>query len=270
MFDKILNKRVCVVGCGGTGCEILKIIVNFTQNIAIIDFDTVELTNLNRQFYFNENHIGRSKAETIGKILDLEYHNKKIEDFDSDFFDKFDCIFACLDNIESRMNLNFMLKQSKCKILVDLGVEGYKCHVKKVTKSSSCLYCIKDLFEVEKVEALCTISRATAVTNENRQKILKSTIFEYKNTKSNEEIAAIFNDKVTDNLLLTNVNEIEELVHIIIPNASFTNSICASLAIMLLNDNQNDFIFYDGSQKIYTAKQRIEPDENCIVCRNFN
>lgn len=43
------NIRILMVGVGGIGCEILKIVSKFTfQEFHIIDMDTIEVSNLNR------------------------------------------------------------------------------------------------------------------------------------------------------------------------------------------------------------------------------
>ena len=52
-----------MVGAGGIGCELLKnlVLTGFAE-IHIVDLDTIDLSNLNRQFLFRHEHIKKSKA----------------------------------------------------------------------------------------------------------------------------------------------------------------------------------------------------------------
>ena len=80
--NRIAAANVLVVGAGGIGCEILKNLVlsgfkrTFLQlltniGIKVIDLDTIEMSNLNRQFLFRKEHIGKSKALVAASVVSI-------------------------------------------------------------------------------------------------------------------------------------------------------------------------------------------------------
>ena len=53
-----------MVGAGGIGCELLKtLVLSGFEDIEMIDLDTIDVSNLNRQFLFRKRHVGMSKAK---------------------------------------------------------------------------------------------------------------------------------------------------------------------------------------------------------------
>lgn len=63
------QSRVLMVGAGGIGCELLKnlVLLGFGE-IHVVDLDTVDLSNLNRQFLFRHEHIKKSKALVRSRV----------------------------------------------------------------------------------------------------------------------------------------------------------------------------------------------------------
>ncbi len=98
-----------VVGAGGIGCELLKnLVLTGFENIDIIDLDTIDVSNLNRQFLFRQEHIGKPKS-LMAKEAALRFnpnakinaHHGNIKDtaFGPQWFKNFNIVMNALDNV---------------------------------------------------------------------------------------------------------------------------------------------------------------------------
>ena len=53
LFDCNKQARILIVGVGGIGCEIIKNLIQLGfKNLLLVDYDKIDITNLNRQFFF--------------------------------------------------------------------------------------------------------------------------------------------------------------------------------------------------------------------------
>ncbi|GIY01021.1 SUMO-activating enzyme subunit 2-A [Caerostris extrusa] len=150
--EKIKNSKILVVGAGGIGCELLKnLVLTGFEDLYVIDLDTIELSNLNRQFLFHKQHIGRPKA-IVAKESVLRFNpNANITaDHDSitntkynvEFFRQFSAVANALDNVGARSHVNRMCLAADIP-LIESGTSGYLGQVtvykKKLTECFECL-----------------------------------------------------------------------------------------------------------------------------------
>ncbi|CAF1860327.1 unnamed protein product [Brassica oleracea] len=147
----IQGAKVLMVGAGGIGCELLKTLaLSGFHDIHIIDMDTIEVSNLNRQFLFRRSHVGQSKAKVARDavlrfrphINIRSYHaNVKNPEFDVDFFKQFDVVLNGLDNLDARRHVNRLCLAADVP-LVESGTTGFlgqvTVHVKGKTECYEC------------------------------------------------------------------------------------------------------------------------------------
>lgn len=162
---RVKQARVLMVGAGGIGCELLKnlVLTGFGQ-IHIVDLDTIDLSNLNRQFLFRHEHIKKSKAliakESAAKFnphVRLQAYHANIKDpqFNVDWFGSFNLVFNALDNLDARRHVNRMCLAADVP-LIESGTTGFNGQVQVIKKGrTECYDC--NTKEVPKSFPVCTI-----------------------------------------------------------------------------------------------------------------
>ena len=113
--EKLAAARVLVVGAGALGNEVLKNLALLgVGHVQIIDYDTIESTNLTRSVLYREADAGKSKAERAAaavKTLNPEVkvhavNGNVIADLGLGVFSEMDVVIGCLDNREARLWIN--------------------------------------------------------------------------------------------------------------------------------------------------------------------
>lgn len=154
-----------MVGAGGIGCELLKnLVLTGFGEIHIVDLDTIDLSNLNRQFLFRHEHIKKSKAlvakdaaHKFNPKVKLEAHHANIKDpqFNVDWFRGFTMVFNALDNLDARRYVNKMCLAADVP-LIESGTTGFNGQVQVIKKwKTACYDCTTK--ETPKSFPVCTI-----------------------------------------------------------------------------------------------------------------
>ncbi|KAM3507615.1 hypothetical protein MY10362_001689 [Beauveria mimosiformis] len=163
--SKVKQSRVLMVGAGGIGCELLKnlVLMGFGE-IHIVDLDTIDLSNLNRQFLFRHEHIKKSKALVAKEAAErfnpnvriVAYHgNIKDDQFTVAWFRGFTVVFNALDNLEARRHVNKMCLAASVP-LIESGTTGFNGQTQVIKKGiTACYDCTPK--ETPKSFPVCTI-----------------------------------------------------------------------------------------------------------------
>ena len=147
MQKNIENTNIFIIGAGALGCEFLKVfslmeIASDDKNkhkytVTVTDNDNIVESNLNRQFLFRKENIGKSKSkvacQSVKKInpsfncVDLQARigSENEEKFNEKFWKKQDFVINAVDNVEAR---KFISKKCKMygKILIEVEPMGLK------------------------------------------------------------------------------------------------------------------------------------------------
>ncbi len=113
--EKLLAARVLVIGLGGLGCPVaMYLAAAGVGTLVLVDFDDVDLSNLQRQLAHTEARIGVNKAESAAQMLAsinpgvaVETLNTKLSgDALAAEVGKADLVLDCCDNFTTRFAIN--------------------------------------------------------------------------------------------------------------------------------------------------------------------
>ncbi|MDR2918091.1 MAG: HesA/MoeB/ThiF family protein [Tannerella sp.] len=120
---KLAASKVLVVGAGGLGSPVLYYLAAAgVGTLGIVDYDVVDITNLQRQILHNTNDIGRLKIGSaalklaiLNPAVILRPYGEKLTEINAEsIIEDYDFVVDCCDNYATRLLINDVcVKQQK-------------------------------------------------------------------------------------------------------------------------------------------------------------
>uniref|UniRef100_A0A8D0AVP3 NEDD8-activating enzyme E1 catalytic subunit n=1 Tax=Sander lucioperca TaxID=283035 RepID=A0A8D0AVP3_SANLU len=270
--------------------------------IHVVDMDTIDVSNLNRQFLFRSKDVGRPKAEVAADFINSRIpgckvvpHFKKIQDFDDSFYRQFHIIVCGLDSIIARRWMNGMLisllsyedgvlDPSSIIPLIDGGTEGLKGNARVILPGmTACIDCTLELYPPQINFPMCTIASMPRLPEHC---IEYARILQWPKEKAfggnldgdnPEHIQWVF-ERAQERAAEFNITGVtyrltQGVVKRIIPAVASTNAViaaaCATEVFKIATSAYiplNNYMVFNDVDGLYTYTFEAERKENCSAC----
>lgn len=187
-IERLQNANILIVGLGGVGSFAAEFLVRSgIGNLTIVDGDTVDITNINRQLPALNSTIGKNKIDVVAeRILDInpEINLKKINEFlepermeEILTQEKFDYVLDCIDSLSPKLALIITCKRKKIKLVSAMGAGGKtdpsKVMVRDISKTNNCFLAkqIRKKLKKEQIHKGFRCVFSTEIQDENSLKM---------------------------------------------------------------------------------------------------
>ena len=238
--EKLLrNFKVVIVGVGALGSVAAELLVRAGVGwVVLIDRDSVELSNLQRQSLFNEEDVGKLKAvqaknhlEKINSEINIEAYNEDLDYKNIDLINA-DLVLDCTDNLETRHLINEYCSQRKIKWIYAGAIQN-RGFIFNVIPGQACFNCV--------VKARSTDETCDTVG------VLNSITHLIASMQVNEAVKILLNKNYERDLLYFNLedNEVKRLK----VNKDENCEVCKGNYEYLIGKNENNLKRFCGTNK---------------------
>ncbi|VXC46572.1 MULTISPECIES: tRNA threonylcarbamoyladenosine dehydratase [Chryseobacterium] len=151
--EKLNKAAVLVVGLGGVGSFAAEFLARAgVGKMTIVDGDTIDITNINRQLPALHSTVGKHKVDVVSeRLMDINPNLElvKVNEFlnperMAEILDggNFDYILDCIDSVSPKVSLIIAARRRKIKIVSSMGAGGKsdpsKVIVRDISKTQHC------------------------------------------------------------------------------------------------------------------------------------
>ena len=130
-MERLKKAKICIFGCGGVGGYVIEMLARSgVCNLTVVDFDTVDETNINRQIIATTKTVGLRKVDVIearckeiNPVVNLTKFFDRFEEKTKNKFDieKFDYVVDAIDDVQNKLLLILTAKEKNVKIISAMG-----------------------------------------------------------------------------------------------------------------------------------------------------
>ncbi|ABV85456.1 molybdopterin-synthase adenylyltransferase MoeB [Shewanella pealeana] len=154
--EKLKQAKVLIIGAGGLGCAASQYLaVAGAGSMTLVDFDTVEISNLQRQVLHQDANVGQAKVDSAKQSLtalnphiQIETINAVLDDHEIDaLVEQHSIVMDCTDNVAVREQLNQSCFKHKKPLIsaAAIRMEGMVT-VFDYQDDTPCYHCFSKLF----------------------------------------------------------------------------------------------------------------------------
>lgn len=145
-FNRINQSKVIVFGCGGVGGYVVEALARCgVGTIGVVDYDVVEISNINRQIIALENNVSRKKVDVIKERINAINSKIVVKTYDM-FFDEnsqidisqYDYVVDAIDSVKSKVYLAETASKKGLKIISAMSAGN---------KVDATAFCVEDIYK---------------------------------------------------------------------------------------------------------------------------
>lgn len=175
-LEKLKNKNIIIFGLGGVGSYVAEALARSgVGKMTVVDKDTVDITNINRQLYALHSTIGKDKAVVArDRILDINPNCEVTpivkmylpENADEFRLSQYDYIIDAIDNVTAKIDLAVKAEEYNIPIISSMGTGN------KLDPTS---FKIADIYKTDTCPLCRVMRRELKAHNVKKLKVLYST-----------------------------------------------------------------------------------------------